>query len=43
MTERELALAEALDQAIVYIEAIVGNNESPTLQHLIREYERLTA
>ena len=43
MTERELALAEALDQAIVYIEAIVGNNESPTLEYLIREYERLTS
>ena len=42
MTERELALAEALDQAIVYIEAIVGGEDSPTLQHLIREYERLT-
>ena len=43
MTERELALAEALDQAIVYIEAIVGDDDSPTLEYLIKEYERLTA
>ena len=43
MTERELALAEALDQAIVYIEAIVGGEDSPTLRHLIKEYERLTS
>lgn len=43
MTERELALASALDQAIVYIEAIVGGDDSPTLEHLIKEYERLTS
>ena len=43
MTERELALAAALDQAIAYIEAIVGNDDSPTLAHLVREYERLTS
>ena len=43
MTERELALAEALDRAIVYIEAIVGGEDSPTLEYLIKEYERLTS
>ena len=43
MTERELELASALDQAIVYIEAIVGGEDSPTLEYLIREYERLTS
>lgn len=43
MNTRELALAAALDQAIVYIEAIVGGEDSPTLQYLISEYERLTS
>ena len=43
MTKRELELAAALDQAIVYIEAIVGGEDSPTLEHLIKEYERLTS
>ncbi len=43
MTERELALASALDQAIVYIEAVVGDNDSPTLEYLKAEYERLTS
>ena len=41
MTERELALAAALDQAIVYIDAI-ADEDSPTLQYLISEYDRLT-
>ena len=43
MSERELELAAALDQAIVYIEAIVGGEDSPTLEYLIAEYERLTS
>ena len=43
MTERELALAALLDQAIVYIDAIVGGEDSPTLSYLITEYERLTS
>lgn len=38
-TNQLLTLLEALDVAIEYIEAITGDNDSPTLDHLRSVYE----